>query len=385
MYSDEIRENEKENKKQEFELHPFTKWKRILLFLADYFLTFIISFAVLNIAIVPLIGAISQADTRGENIRQEEYNRQNVLYGNKLLFYENNDDKYNYSSSLKHTYDRWISYYVLNDMIGVYGPNIENEVLIHYYKDIRNDEVTYINVFKTKNEKNAYFLYDEVNHSFSLKAEIKDELKLHYIYPDESLSENGKKYLDSIADMFTSLLKSAFEDINEKDLTFNEISYLTSVKNLKNLTDEDHLMMSLSLIISYILSWLIYYMVIPLINSNGKTLAMMIMKAERVDYKHLSLLKRGDVALTSVYHLFTNMSFMFLLPLTYSSSGFIYVLSLPIIPLLFVLSFLLGFVSLILILVNSFNRALTDLTSRSVIVSKDDLDAIYRYKGYYVK
>ena len=382
MYSDEIKE---EKEPIEIEIHPLSKWKRILVFLADYFLSFFLAFILLNVAVAPIFSLATHADARGENMRIAQNNSEKVLYGNKILFYENDiESNTNYTINFKHTFYRFLSYYVLDEEINLYGPKIENEVLYHYYNDIRETKSTFINLYNTQNQGHEYFIYDEnKTTSFILKDEIKEELKIYYAYPDEPLSNLGNEYVENLVTFFTVIYKQILEDVAEKDLSYNNISYNEEKEKYQILLKEDHWVMTTCLLITYVISWSVIHLVIPLISKTGKTIGMRILKAERVDNKKLSTLKRLDVGLTSSYFFFLDMSYIFFLPLAFTSSGFIYVVSLPLIPLFSILSIFLVLISFVILLFNHFNRSLSDLASRSVQVNQDDLDAIYRYKGYY--
>ena len=58
MYSDE---KIKKEEPVELEIHPLSKWKRILLFLADYFIGFICAFILVNVAVMPLASLITNS------------------------------------------------------------------------------------------------------------------------------------------------------------------------------------------------------------------------------------------------------------------------------------------------------------------------------------
>lgn len=383
MYSDEI---VNKSEPHEIEIHPLSKWRRILTFLADYFLSFILGFLFLNLVISPIFSFATKANVRGEQMRTAQADRESVLYGNKLLFYENDiETNKNYSANLKYTFDRFLSYYVLDEQINNYGPVIENEIFYHFYVDIRNNKEVMIDNYNKQNTGYGYFILDETKTtSFLLKDDIKEELHLYFVYKDEELSAKGKTYLDDLANFFTIIYKAMLDDIGENDLTYQNISYIEKQNEYQNLVNYDHWIMTTCMLLSYLPAWAIIHLVIPLVNKTGKTIGMMILKAERVDYKHLSTFKKGDIALTSSYFFFLDLSYIFFLPLSFSSSGFIYVLSLPLIPLFSLLSLVLVIISFIILMINSFNRSLSDLTSQSILVNQDDLDAIYRYKGYHM-
>ena len=224
MYSDEVVEK---NEPFEIDIHPLSKWRRMLTFFADYFLSFILGFLFLNVVVSPIFSFATNANARGEQMRIAQADRESVLYGNQLLFYEDDlETNQNYSANLKYTFDRYLSYYVLDEQINNYGPIMENEIFYHFYVDIRNNKETMIDNYNKQNTGYDYFIYDETRvTSFCLKDDIKEELRLYFVYKDEELSSKGETYLDNLANYFTVIYKAMLDDIGENDLTYQNISY----------------------------------------------------------------------------------------------------------------------------------------------------------------
>ena len=75
---------EKEN--QIIEIKPINKWKRFLTFLADYFIAFIISFTLFNLAVFPLAKIIFDTQNKSENARLLEQNAINMLIEDGYLY-----------------------------------------------------------------------------------------------------------------------------------------------------------------------------------------------------------------------------------------------------------------------------------------------------------
>ena len=136
----------------------------------------------------------------------------------------------------------------------------------------------------------------------------------------------------------------------------------------------------ISCFITLVVSWAIYYILIPFINRGRKTLAMIFMSTERVNIDRLYVCKKGEMIFASIYSLFTNMMFVLFLPIIYVN--FNYLFSLTILLTFSLASLLFNLVSLGFILFNSFNRSLSDIFSRSVMISTSNLDEIYKAKGY---
>ena len=128
------------------------------------------------------------------------------------------------------------------------------------------------------------------------------------------------------------------------------------------------------------MSTLICYLIIPVISKDNKTLGMMMMRIQRIGTNNLFLLNKGEAILSSVYYLVFNISLPFFMPMTRVT--FTYLFNIPLLTTLLFIGLLISLASMIVILFSSFNRSITDYLSRSVAIKNDDLDAIYRSKGY---
>ena len=380
MYSIEKQQLEEENKPIEINLHPISKWKRILVFLADFFINFFLTFILINVLVNPIASAVTKANSRGEQAKEAERIRDDVLYGNGLLFYKNGEsNKYDYDSNLKYTYKRWLSYYALDEMNNEYGPDISNEVIYVYYHNLsdRVDNTTYINIFKNENDSLKYF---DIEEDITLKPEVKSEVYLAFV-PNENLGGQGEKMYNNLSSMFAKMYRYIMEDIFEKDLTYNGENFGKYQQIIEDLAKYDGWTVTICTLIAYVLSFVILHIVYPLIAKNGHTISMSIMKVERVGINNLRLLSKTETLLTSGYALILEMGFLLFIPLTYGSS-FVYALSYPLLNIFTFTAIFLMLVSLFFIIFNGFNRSLSDVCSRSVLISTEDLDELERAKTY---
>ena len=104
------------------------------------------------------------------------------------------------------------------------------------------------------------------------------------------------------------------------------------------------------------------HLLIPLLNKNRYTLTAWIMKSERLAFKHLSTLSRGETAIASTYYLLFDMPGLFFLSLSYTT--LVYAFSVPMLPILSIISLAVVLVSLFVVLFSSYNRGITDLLSQ---------------------
>lgn len=361
---------------------PISKGKRILAYLADFFLLFIVSFVVFNVLVMPIGNWVTKSSQR-QRISDDAAKAQfEILYGQKVMLHENDYDIYYYNSNVEYTMNCYLSYYSFDEGDSLdehkqYGHNEQNEVVRHFYKDIRNNEAKYINTLQKFNNEFDYFVINE--DEIFLKEDVKINIKYSFFSPSD-MSEEGKTMLANLQNEFMNLYADVFKDIEANDLTFNGSSYLANKKIVSNRESFLQWQLVISSFISFTISVAIYFIVIPLINNEGRTLAMMMMHLTRIGTNNLYILTKIESLLNCVYMFAFNLGIVFFMPMTYVT--FTYLFNLPVLlPALFI-NLVLALASLVALLISPYNRTICDYLSRSVIIKNDDLDEIYRHKGY---
>ena len=363
-------------------ISPISKGKRILAFLADFFLLFIVTFVVFNVMVMPLgnwITKSSERQTRNDNAAIAQFN---ILYEQKVMLHESDSDLYYYNANVEYTMNCWLSYYSFNesDVLEThkqFGHKEENEVIRHFYKDIRNDFDKYLSTLQTFNNEYQYFIIDYGD--ISLKDEVKTNVKLSFFSPND-MSENGKTMLGNLQNEFMNLYADVFKDIEKNDLFNNGASYLAN----KKIVSESETFLKWQLVISsfiaYLLSIVIYFIIIPLFTPDNRTLAMLMMRLSRIGTNNMYLLSKAENILNAIYMLAFNLSVIFFMPMTYVT--FTYLFNIPVLFPSLLIGLVVVIASLITLLISSYNRTICDYLSRSVVIKNDDLDEIYRSKGY---
>ena len=231
------------------DIHPLKKGKRILLFLADFFIQFILSFLLFNVAVAPIGKAITKYDNKNDEhivLTNEMYEH---YYKSGVVFEAVNSEYTDITAGIEYTYRCFLSFFVLDNEDSIdpkfpqYGRKKENNVIYHYYHDIRMNDDTYVNSFKSYNEKNNYFVFDKSSLSFSLKNEVKNELYSFYD-PKDEMGNVGKGYYNNILEnVFNPMLAEVMMDIDKNDLHFEgeKHSFLECKNRIKELeTYHDH-------------------------------------------------------------------------------------------------------------------------------------------------
>ena len=135
--------------KNAVDIEPLKKGKRILVFLADFFLVYIITFLLFNVAVAPIGKLITSFDKKDEVYSEAQDELYNHYFQSKVLLKDSSFESYDVTAGLEYTFNCWLSYYVLdaeesiNPSFPQYGHKLENENVYHFYNDIRNNNQSY--------------------------------------------------------------------------------------------------------------------------------------------------------------------------------------------------------------------------------------------------
>ena len=119
------------NCQKTIDVYPFGKGKRILLFLGDFFICFILAIFLSNVLVFPIGKAIADFDSRERDFVQSSQDRYAILYDNKLLYNDSADNKNNFEENAQYTYRLYLKNYLD-------GSHPEYEVFHNYYSNYAN-------------------------------------------------------------------------------------------------------------------------------------------------------------------------------------------------------------------------------------------------------
>ncbi len=369
--------------KKTIDLRPLGKWKRILLSLGDYAICFILSFVLFNLAVFPIAKITIHAQDRYNETVVLEKESNSLLLDNKIIFarHDNNDT---FQEDVLFTFEVFLSYYAFDEIdingarYNQYGHKEENDTIRHYYLDYLHDEQGYLSAFRSVNELDDYFsIGDDIN-SIYLRNDYKSLLSSELLEVEGD--DHSILYTNFRDHIFARLFYVyVYEDILANDFVVGGISYLTKMNEIKAINDYLNWSVTNSALISTFISWLVIYLIFPLISKDKKTPAMMMMRINKLNFKNLNYIDNKDVIFTSIYHLALSLSFMIFLPSIYF--GLSYCFALPLLFALGIISILLALVSLFVILFNQYNRSGSDILSQAIMISSVDLDEMYRIKN----
>ncbi len=382
MYEQETNNEEK----KVINILPLNKGRRILVSMADFFMTFMLSFLLLVIACLPLGKVMTNYKAKNVQYSENLDLRGEILIGNKIMFNSYDTDISALEYHIDFTSDCFLSYYAIDEAepanvkYDQFGHKSENQVFHTYFIDIRGESDLFCSLFDIYNSKDQYF--ERAGTTIILKAEVKDQIRPHF-FKNESISEVGSKYLSNLKNnIFFPMYSEIMASINKNDLVYNSHSYNQVQKQIKGFEKYVYNLVQYTSIAATVLSASILYLLIPMVNKSRKTVGMMILKTERVNIRSLNHLRRREVILSFVYELFLVFLISFFIPMT--TLSFIEMFKIQLLFILGIFSILMMLANLIFILVDKYNRSMFDRFQGIVNLTTAELDDVYRAKGYYL-
>ena len=376
-----------ENQDNVIEIRPINKWKRLLVFLGDYFVAFIISFVLFNLAIFPLAKVVFNTQQRSEEATLYERRATNLLVGDGYLYAL--DGRASFEEDVNYTFKVFLSYYAFDEAepfsqeeitkhedYKYYGHKEEYEVIRNYYKNVINDTELYINDFKEVNNADAMFTIDDTVDSIALKADYKTLLRneLVEVRDESKYSVTMTNFRDHVFAKFFYL--HVYDHILENDYVKGDISYKKCLEQARDIMRSLQWVATGSTLFTILLTWSIVFVLYPLLNKDHKTIASSMMRISKLHYKSLGPIDKTSVMIQSFYQFLFLLSTTLFMPILYF--GFAYSFNLP---LLFFLSAIsLGFILIsgAFILFIEYNRSATDILTNIVLLPDSEIDMMYR-------
>lgn len=368
-----------EEQEQKFiDITPLGKWKRLLLFLGDYFVAFIISFILFNLVVFPTAKIVCSAQKQNEQAQVLEQKALKMLKDDGYLFIPN--DGASFLEDVNYTFKVFLSYYAFDEVTPdsnnpQYGHKIENEVVRHYYENVIQNTNQYVVDFKEVNQKDDMFEIGETVDSIALKTDYK------VLLGDELLEQKDEeKYSQAMVNFRDNVFARLFyihvyNHITENDYVKDGNSFNAYINESEAILKNLQWIPTVSSFISIFLSWSIVFVLIPLVNKENRTITMMAMNLSKLHYKSLGPINWKIVMVQSFYHFVAILSSTVFLPLVYF--GLAYCFNLPLLFVVSTISFILSLVSGAFIIFNQYNRSGADIVSNTVLVPTSQLDSLY--------
>ena len=365
--------------KKVIELKPLSKWKRILMFLGDFFITFIIAFALFNLAVFPLTKVIFKTEDKYNEAEQAERQATKLLIDSGFLFSVPNESYPSFEEDINYTFKVYLSYYVFDDVSvdsnnPQYGHKIENEVIHTYYLSQLSLE-KYLTDFKEYNKEDSMFEIGETFESIKLKNEYKELLAGELLEVEEG---KYSSHMTNLRDhVFARLFYlKVYQNILDHDFVKNGVSYNNLVQKSREISKNLQWIAVGASLVSAFLAWSFAYLIYPLVNSEKRTPTMSIMKIDKLDIRNLGPTNNKVVLIQSFYSLILSLAGIVFLPSIYF--GLAYVFNLPLLFILSMISLVLIIGFMIPIFFNQYNRSGGDILTFTVLVPTEEIDKLYR-------
>lgn len=369
---------EEENKENIIEIKPVSKWKRLLAFLGDYFIAFIISFTLFNLAIFPLAKIVFNTQKQSEDATALQFKANNLLRDSGYLFVPTSDSSF--EDDVNYTFKAFLSYYAFDeetpyDKIPQYGHKEENEVIRKYYQDVTNDMNQYLLDFKEVNNDGMFDIGDDIA-SIALKSEYKTLLS------NELLEVNDEtKYSVAMTNFRDHVFAKLFylhvyQHILDNDLVKDGVSYKHCLEESRDIMRRLQWVATGSALFTIALTWGVAFVIYPIFNKDHKTFAYSMMRISKLHYKSLSVINNGSVMVQSFYQFIFCLSYGLFLPVLFF--GMSYSFNLPLLFVLTAISLVLMVVSGIVIIFNEYNRSGADILTNTVLLPDSEIDMMYR-------
>lgn len=378
---DEDKAEQQSNRGATLDVFPLSKGKRMLLFLGDFFLVFILALFLSNIVVYPIAKSATDYDTKESFNVANEQSRYTILYENKLLYYQTAETKNNINENLEYTFDLFISYYVDNG-------SLDYEIFHHYYSEFPNaDGQSYLDLIRQYDTLEMFDL--SVLDDFGcpiMKQEYKDLFAANFDEKDEMDEEGKAAYGSAFNHFFLTMFYTMMNDIAANDLSLPIDRPTQSYNDLTALIKEYEEFYDLVAIIcssiSFALASIVFYFVYPLVNKKGRTPTQSVIKVDRVDRTTFAILPRRIRLLNGLYATVLTLPCLLFVPVPTVSVN--YVFSISTLLGISIVGFAFVMVAFFTVIFDKFNRGLTEIFTHSVAMKEEMLDEIYKAKGYYV-
>lgn len=364
--------------------------KRILSFLADFFIAFIISCFVFQLVVFNISKASFNYEGLLDKSDEIYKTRLNLLIEKRVLIPPTlSEDKkeYSYDEAVENTFDVFLYYYAFKEDVEV---SKDDDIVSYYWLNNENEEYR-----KEQSEINNIFIGSDPNQKYFENITDKNGrlvMTLHYKalfapYFDENneLSSTGKDALIKFKNEFyVPLYGQIYTDLMAHNQKFIELDN----KQIKN-NNKINSVISGSASVSFFIVCICYYFVVPLCNKKRRTFAKMILKLEVVDEKSYKYLKIPMVVARSLIDILENLAFLIFVPFT--AVNIAYCFSLDFIRIgnfaisniiIMLVSLLFSLISLGICMLNQKRKSIKELSSSSIVILEKDLDNYYLEMGY---
>ena len=353
-------------------IYPTKKSRRVLVTISDILVSFIISVFLYEIVILSIAKPIIKYNDIQTSIYDNEVKARDLLIDNYLLI--KCEEEYNFNKDLENSAISYIQFYIFNDQ-----KYENNDFLFHYFVTLNKKNVSFVNELLI--EKCPTFFDSEnttILGTYAFKEEVKNSFLPYFTIGDEMSDTQQSLFNEFKEQRFLSLYQSIITDLktNEKIVDKVDKTYSFYMKNIEKEEEKIKICNVVCTFISFVLTCIIYYFVIPLTNHKGRTLSEIILKVERINPKKMMYLKKRYVVLEGFINTFETLTTIMFIP--FIELGLAGIFSFPILYSVSLVSLLFLIVQLILLLANKYAKTLKEISTASLCVDTSTMDDYFR-------
>lgn len=352
------------------DIHPIRRFSRFLVHFCDMLLNFFLSLLLFSVLFFPVGNKIIGYDSISQDSKINREKMADVLFDNGLLSYQEQGEEF--TLSMTYSSKCYLSGF-LKDETG-------SDYFRHYFVDLLKDEPSYLEFYR-KNGTTYFIVTDKV----VMKEDVQALLLPSLDEKDTLSSQGSQTYRRFTESFFPNLYSALVKDLlsNDKISSQNPLyQYRLSKGKIDANQNRQDWIISISTYLSYLVSTLLCFLLIPMVSKRGKTLSMMCFRVEHVGKDNLRILKRRERLLSYVFCLVFNLSPLMLIPSLYIDFATLF--SIPGLLTFSLIGLVLALISFVFMCFNDLGRTLSDFLTKSVFISKDDLEKLALLKGYHV-
>lgn len=377
-------EEQVEKKETIFEIYPSKVGRRVLAYLADIFISLIVSTILFELVIFQISRPISNYDDiEAQNLKAQK-DIYDLLYERELLFFNSEIEgmKYNIDSSLEYSASKYIEFYVFEDE-ELKKYDIFNNYYVNYYEDEHGSSS--INTLNNYLEEygSRYFDLNTLTplNTYSFKEDFKEMFSHNYIEGDEMSANAKNEYENFINNVFLPIYNHILTDIRTNNLissSNSQISYLSIYSVLEETENKIKNIYVINAYISFFITTLVLFLVIPLTTKKKASLGERVLKLERINKNTLGLLDKKFLFSVYLFKVIDSLTLLMFIP--FIRVGFTYLFSMNILFIPSLMGLLMSLINLALVAFTKYNTSLKELTTNSIVVDSQVLDEYYLAK-----